>query len=327
MKKESARREQYPETPEEQAERENFQAGLQQDYTRIARSAGLNEGERGELFAEMTDKVGEYRRKAAEMRRKYFLYLSAVDEMEGRMHDIVSSKKKRRIIQPAPANSVIDLAEEESGGFARGMSIYKLLMILFLGSFAGVVIELLWCLIRNGYWESRSGLVWGPFNLLYGVGAVALTAALYPFRNNSGTVSFAGGLIVGSGVEYLCSLVQELCFGSRSWDYSGMPFNLNGRICLMYSVFWGLLGVMWIKSIYPRAAKIMLKLPERPGKGLILALTVFLCVNALVSGCAVARWSQRIQGDRADNVIERLLDDHFDDARMERIYANMEFGA
>jgi len=180
MKKESARREQYPETPEEQAERENFQAGLQQDYTRIARSAGLNEGERGELFAEMTDKVGEYRRKAAEMRRKYFLYLSAVDEMEGRMHDIVSSKKKRRIIQPAPANSVIDLAEEESGGFARGMSIYKLLMILFLGSFAGVVIELLWCLIRNGYWESRSGLVWGPFNLLYGVGAVALTAALYP---------------------------------------------------------------------------------------------------------------------------------------------------
>ena len=109
-----------------------------------------------------------------------------------------------------------------------------LLMILFLGSFAGVVIELLWCLIRNGYWESRSGLVWGPFNLLYGVGAVALTAALYPFRNNSGTVSFAGGLIVGRGVEYLCSLVQELCFGSRSWDYSGMPFNLNGRICLMY---------------------------------------------------------------------------------------------
>ena len=45
---------------------------------------------------------------------------------------------------------------------------------------------------------------------------------------------FFGGIIVGSVVEYICSLGQEIIFGSRSWDYSHMPFNINGRICLLY---------------------------------------------------------------------------------------------
>ena len=185
--------------------------------------------------------------------------------------------------------------------------------------------EMLWCLISNGYIESRAGLVYGPFNLLYGVGAVCLTLALYKYRNRSSSISFLGGMIVGSAVEYVWSWGQELILGSRSWDYSNMPFNLNGRICLLYSIFWGILGVLWIKNIYPRMAKWILKIPNRAGKTITWLLMAFMIVNIVMTSLSLTRWIGRIQDKPTSNGIETWLDEHFPDERMEKIFANMEF--
>lgn len=247
------------------------------------------------------------------------------DELSARCRDIRQQRKKRKLIPAAPANSTIDLEEQESGHFARGLGPYKLMLVCFIGSFMGVIVELLWCLIRNGYLESRSGLVYGPFNLLYGAGAVVLTVCLYRYRNRSGWISFLGGMLVGTVVEYLCSWGQEALLGSRSWDYSAMPFNLNGRVCLLYSVFWGVLGILWIKDLYPRMAKWILKLPNKLGKALTIAATLFLIFDGMVSLAAVVRWSERAQGQAPSNSVEVLLDERFPDERMERIYANMDF--
>lgn len=247
------------------------------------------------------------------------------DELSARQNDIKKQKKKRKFISTAPSNASIDLSENKGEHFAKGMNIYKILLICFMGSFAGVVVELLWCLLVNGYIESRSGLVYGPFNLLYGVGAVALSLCLYKFRNRGRWISFVGGMAIGSIVEYVCSWGQELLFGSRSWDYSHMPFNINGRICLIYSVFWGLLGVLWIKNIYPRMAKAILKIPNRVGKTITILLLVFFIFNGFVSSVSMFRWSQRDKGIQASNSFWELIDKRFPDERMERIYANMKF--
>ena len=155
------------------------------------------------------------------------------------------------------------------------------MLVCFVGSFAGVVVESIWCILRHGYLESRAGLVYGPFNLLYGVGALTLTLALYRFRNRGRWLSFLGGMLVGSVVEYICSWGQELILGSRSWDYSRMPFNLNGKIsvCSIPVAYWGVLGVLWIKDIYPRMAKWILKLPNRFGKIATWCVAAFLVVN------------------------------------------------
>ncbi len=169
------------------------------------------------------------------------------DELNARWRDI--RRQNRRRMLPLPANAAVDSSESASAHFAKGLNLYKLLLIFYVGSFAGVVVEMLWCLIRNGYIESRAGLVYGPFNLLYGAGAVALTVCLYRFRNRGSWLSFLGGMVVGSVVEYVCSWGQEMVMGTRSWDYSDMPFNLNGRICLLYSIFWGVLGAMWMKNL------------------------------------------------------------------------------
>ncbi len=168
-------------------------------------------------------------------------------------------------------------------------------------------------------------MIYGPFNLVYGFGALVLTYSLYKYRNRSGIYSFFGGFISGSIVEYLCSFFQELAFGSTSWDYSAMPYNLNGRICLEYSIFWGILGVLWIKTIYPIMATWILKIPNKIGKKLTSFLFVFMIFNSFMSGSTVYRWYQRTQGKESSNIFETYIDKHYPNTRMEKIYANLEF--
>ncbi len=294
-------------------------------YFSLANVDTLSEKEQQKLYKEIAstiEKLETEKEKAEEWER----FLSeSTDELRSRMKDTINSNKKGFIIPRAPANGTIDYREEKAHHFARGLNGYKLFIIFFVGSFAGVIIELLWCFVRHGYFESRTGLVYGPFNPVYGIGAFCLTAVLYKYRNRSAFYSFIGGFVTGSVVEYACSFFQEMLFGSTSWDYSNIPLNLNGRICLLYSIFWGFLGVFWIKSVYPRFSVWVLKIPNRIGKVLVWILLVFLIFDCVVSAFAVFRWSERGKGKTAANTVEGFLDTRFPDERMEKIYPNMEF--
>lgn len=275
---------------------------------------------------EVGERLGTLKRTSKNLLKAYRDTVTASDELSARWKDITRSKKKKKLIPAPPANAEIDIAERRTDHFAQGMNLYKILLICFIGSFIGVIIEMLYCLVQNGYIESRAGLIYGPFNLLYGLGAVALTASLYRFRNHSKWLSFMGGFVIGSAVEYACSWVQELAFGSRSWDYSGHAFNINGRICLLYSVFWGILGVLWMKDIYPWMAKLILKIPDRVGKIMTWVLVAFFAVNAVVTVIAVFRWSQRIDLIAPSNAFWSFIDSRFTNERMEFVFANMVFG-
>ena len=129
------------------------------------------------------------------------------------------------------------------GHFAHGLNFYKLFWVFFLCCFLGVVIETIFCWIASGRLSQRTGLVWGPFNLIYGIGAVLLTVCLHPFIGKSDRWIFIGGSIIGGAFEYFCSWLQETVLGTVSWDYTGYPFNLNGRINLLYCLFWGALAL------------------------------------------------------------------------------------
>ena len=296
-------------------------------YERLAEQQDLSEEERAVLHSDITREVETLKEASVCLRQAHQWAADRADELTTRLREGQSSSRRKVLFRRAPANSVIDLEEERADSFASGVNFYKIALICIAGSFAGVVVELLWCLFRNGYLESRSGLVYGPFNPVYGIGAVVMTLALYRYRNRSSSISFLGGALVGSVIEYLLSWGQEALFGSTSWDYSSMPFNLDGRICLLYSLFWGILGVFWIKSIYPRTAQVILKIPNRFGKILTWVLTILLVLDCAVSLMAVGRWSGRVLGDPPASAVDVFFDQHFPDERMERIYANMEFSA
>ena len=71
-----------------------------------------------------------------------------------------------------------------------------------------------------------------------------MTLMLYRYRNRSASISLIGGMAVGSIIEYVLSWAQEALFGSTSWDYSSMPMNLLGQICLPFSLLWILVGII-----------------------------------------------------------------------------------
>ena len=295
----------------------------------LAADERMDDAQKAAFYAEIRDELVLMRKRRDLMAKKLQAFNELIDEVETRLKETEQydrrKKKKVRILPPAPTNAQIDYREKQEAHFAQGMTFYKLFWVFFIGCFAGVVLETIYCLIQRGHYESRVGLIYGPFNLVYGIGALCLSGALYRFRNRGRVFSFVGGFVVGSVVEYACSWFQEVCFGSTSWDYSNMPYNLNGRICLLYSIFWGILGIFWIKDIYPRMAKWILKIPNKVGKPLTWVLLVFMVFNSVMTLFTSLRWTARREGIEPRNAFEAYLDEHYPDERMQKIFANAEF--
>lgn len=122
--------------------------------------------------------------------------------------------------------------------------------------------------------------------------------ALYKFRNSPWWKIFLVSFVVGTVTEYICSLGQELVFGSVAWDYSNVPLNINGRVCLLYSIFWGILGIAWIKLIYPPMAKLIGKLPIKLGKVLTWAFIIFFIFDAILSASPHCVWTKETKVQR-----------------------------
>ena len=295
----------------------------------LAADERMDDAQKAAFYAAIRDELVLLRKRRDLMAKKLQAFNELIDEVETRLKETEQydrrKKKKVRILPPAPTNAQIDYREKQEAHFAQGMTFYKLFWVFFIGCFAGVVLETIYCLIQRGHYESRVGLIYGPFNLVYGIGALCLSGALYQFRNRGRVFSFVGGFVVGSVVEYACSWFQEVCFGSTSWDYSNMPYNLNGRICLLYSIFWGILGIFWIKDIYPRMAKWILKIPNKVGKPLTWVLLVFMVFNSVMTLFTSLRWTARREGIEPRNAFEAYLDEHYPDERMQKIFANAEF--
>ena len=212
----------------------------------------------------------------------------------------------------------------EKSKFAKDLCFDKIVWIFMISCIVGFLVETLWCLIKHGYIESRQSLVWGPFSVAYGMGAVVLTFALYKVKDAPVWKVFGVSFIVGTITEYICSLGQEIVFGSVAWDYSNMPLNINGRVCFLYSCFWGLLGILWIKAVYPIMSKVIEKLPAKLGTIIMWAFIVFFVFDSFVSATAGLRMDKRDAGQAPNNVYEQYLDNHFPDERMNEIYANSQ---
>ncbi len=199
---------------------------------------------------------------------------------------------------------------------------YKYVYIFLICCVVGFAVETLWCLIKNGYIESRKSLVYGPLSVAYGMGGVLLTAVLGKFKSSSLWKIFLISFAVGTVAEYICSLGQEIVFGSVAWDYSHLPLNINGRVCLLYSLFWVVLGIAWVKLIMPLTDKLIAFVPMKLSGVLIWAFIAFFVFDAGLSAVAALRWNERKEGLEPSNRMEVFLDEHFPNERMKEIYAN-----
>lgn len=168
-------------------------------------------------------------------------------------------------------------------------SIWRLLAYFIIYSVVGYVIETLFGIVTKGVWESRQSFLYGPFCGVYGLGAVVMIVFLQYFKKNNNTL-FWGGFLIGSIIEYTISLIGEIVFHAIWWDYSDKPLNINGRICVYYSIFWGFLAIYLITYLNPKVDKLIdymkTKFTIKKLQILILAVTILMAIDFIITGWA-----------------------------------------
>ena len=228
----------------------------------------------------------------------------------------------RRIHRAYPKTVRVEKPQRDKTVFAAGCCMQKLVWLFFIGCLLGDITETIFCRITAGVWMSRSSLVWGPFSIVWGFAIAAVTDLLYKYKDRSDRFLFLMGTALGGAYEYLCSVLSEMVFGTVFWDYSEIPFNLGGRINLLYCFFWGFAAVAWFKIFYPVISGWIEKLPICAGRILTWVIVVFMCCNMAVSTMALIRSNERSQGIPATQSWQQTMDDRFPDERMEKIYPN-----
>jgi len=172
----------------------------------------------------------------------------------------------------------------------NGITIYRILAYFAIYSVLGYILETIFAIVMYGEFESRQGFLYGPVCPIYGVGAVIMIVALQKFKKNGYSI-FLGGIIVGSIVEYFISWFGEVFLNVRWWDYTGKFLNINGRICLLYSFYWGVIAIYLMKSLNPNIDRLInfmkSKITIKFSKILTIAVTIFLFIDCIISAFAI----------------------------------------
>lgn len=232
--------------------------------------------------------------------------------------------KKRNEDAIAAYESKVEEGQEKP--FAHGICFTKLFWVFMIGNVIGFIVETFWCLLAPPHqFEWRVSVVWGPFILVYGFGAVIITLLLHKLYSRMDIWIFLLSMVIGAGFEYVCSLIQQAVFGTVSWQYDDSLLNLSGRTNLMFGFFWGILGMVWVKDIYPRISRLIEKVPKKVGRLVTVFTAVFMAVNMVMSAGAVMRQSERVNNIPATNAVQAFFDEYFDDEFLKGIYPNMQY--
>lgn len=125
---------------------------------------------------------------------------------------------------------------------------YKIIFYFIIYSFLGWCLESIYKTIIFKK-PTNSGFLYGPFCPMYGIGAILMIWAGQ--LSNNPIVIFIMAFLIFSVWEYLVAVIIEKLFKTKYWDYSKLKFNLQGRVCLKNSLYWGILGVLLIYIIQP----------------------------------------------------------------------------
>ncbi|MFD2387089.1 putative ABC transporter permease [Enterococcus rivorum] len=152
--------------------------------------------------------------------------------------------------------------------------IYRSSLIIFMYSFIGWLWETIYCSIKAKKFIYRGFLI-GPYCPIYGFGILSVLYFLNPFQNNLFLLYILSAVMV-TVLEYITSYALEKLFHASWWDYKDVPLNINGRVAIPVSLFWGIDCVLIVKVIQPKVLILEQFLANRFGLALPLLLLVLI---------------------------------------------------
>lgn len=165
--------------------------------------------------------------------------------------------------------------------------IFVFIMYFMIYSFFGWILESVYKSVLQKK-IVNSGFLAGPFCPIYGYGALIMYFSLKDVTNNI-FVLFLFGMVALSVFEYIVGLFLEIVFQTKYWDYSNNKFNIQGRVCLLNSVYWGILGIVFMKVIHPFVEGLIAKIPENILLALVAVGVIYLLIDTINTTIKVIR--------------------------------------
>lgn len=172
------------------------------------------------------------------------------------------------------------------------MTYYDILFSFFIYGFLGWCAEVAFAAFKQHSFVNR-GFLNGPICPIYGIGVTVVVATLKPYVGNLILLYITSTILV-TFLEWLTGFLLEKLFHHRWWDYSDMPLNIGGYVCLVFSLVWGVACVLIVKLIYPLTNKLVSFIPIWFGKFLLVLLTITLFVDICITVQGILKFNKRL---------------------------------
>lgn len=168
----------------------------------------------------------------------------------------------------------------------------ELVLLFFIYGFLGWCVEVAFAAFKHGCFVNR-GFLNGPICPIYGFGMIGVVVMLRPFAGNLWLL-FAGSCVVTTLIELVTGFLLEKIFHAKWWDYSGMPLNIGGYVCLLFSLIWGVACMAIVKWVHPPIYALVHGLPRLLTAILDGVFLAALAVDLVATVATIRKLSRRL---------------------------------
>lgn len=173
------------------------------------------------------------------------------------------------------------------------MSIYYSILYFFVYGFLGWCTEVIFAAFKQHRFVNR-GFLNGPICPIYGVGVTLVIACLEAFQSNL-LLLYISSVILVTVLEGVTGWAMDKLFHNKWWDYSKLPFNIGGYVCLLFSLIWGVACVFIVYFVHPLIHQVLSLIPHTAGIALIAILGIALLSDMIVTTSAIAKFNQYLE--------------------------------
>lgn len=173
------------------------------------------------------------------------------------------------------------------------MSIYYSILYFFIYGFLGWCTEVIFAAFKQHRFVNR-GFLNGPICPIYGVGVTLVIACLEAFQSNL-LLLYISSVILVTVLEGVTGWAMDKLFHNKWWDYSKLPFNIGGYVCLLFSLIWGVACVFIVYFVHPLIHQVLSLIPHTAGIALIAILGIALLSDMIVTTSAIVKFNQYLE--------------------------------
>lgn len=169
----------------------------------------------------------------------------------------------------------------------------EMLAFFFIYAFLGWCIEVAYAVLNTGRFKNR-GFLNGPVCPIYGFGMVLILLLVEPVQDNL-FLLFVFSTLLTTILEFVTGFVLEKIFNAKWWDYSNLPFNLKGYVCLKFSLYWGLICTFVIRVIHSLINALVKITPDLLMFILLIFFSALILSDSIVTICTILKLKKRIK--------------------------------